>query len=112
MKLVTAIIKPHKLGDVKQALQDLGIAGMTVGEVKGFGRQRGHTEVYRGTEYQVDLVPKIKVEVVIDTADLDRVVKGLADAARTGSVGDGKLWVCDLDYVTRIRTGEIGPDAV
>jgi len=112
MKLVTAIIKPHKLGDVKQALQDLGITGMTVSEVKGFGRQRGHTEVYRGTEYQVDLVPKIRVEVIVDIGELDAVVKGLADAARTGSVGDGKLWVSDLDHVTRIRTGEIGPDAI
>lgn len=112
MKLVTAIVKPHKLGEVKDALQGVGVAGMTVTEVKGFGRQRGHTEVYRGTEYQVDLVPKIKIEVLVDVADQARVAETIADAARTGSVGDGKLWVTDVEGVTRIRTGEIGPDAV
>ncbi|MFN8105544.1 MAG: P-II family nitrogen regulator [Acidimicrobiia bacterium] len=112
MKLVTAIVKPHKLGEVKDALQGVGVAGMTVTEVKGFGRQRGHTEVYRGTEYQVDLVPKIKIEVLVDVADQARVAETIADAARTGSVGDGKLWITDVEGVTRIRTGEIGPDAV
>ncbi|MBX7161103.1 MAG: P-II family nitrogen regulator [Acidimicrobiia bacterium] len=112
MKLVTAIVKPHKLGDVKDSLQGMGVTGMTVTEVKGFGRQRGHTEVYRGTEYQVDLVPKIKLEVLVDVMDVDRAVKAISDAARTGSVGDGKLWVTDIDAVTRIRTGEIGPDAI
>lgn len=112
MKLVTAIVKPHKLGEVKDALQDLGITGMTVGEVKGFGRQRGHTEVYRGTEYQVDLVPKIMLEVLVDSDDVDAVVKGIGDAARTGAVGDGKIWVTEVEHVTRIRTGEIGPDAI
>lgn len=112
MKLVTAVVKPHKLGDVKDALQSMGVNGMTVTEVKGFGRQRGHTEVYRGTEYQVDLVPKLKLEVLVDGADVDRVVNTISDAARTGSVGDGKLWVTDIDVVTRIRTGEMGPDAI
>lgn len=112
MKLVTAIVKPHKLGEVKDALQALGITGMTVTEVKGFGRQRGHTEVYRGTEYTVDLVPKIKIEVLVDDADHEQVVGAIAGAAHTGSVGDGKLWVTDVDSVTRIRTGELGPDAV
>lgn len=112
MKLVTAIVKPHKLGEVKDTLQDLGITGMTVSEVKGFGRQRGHTEVYRGTEYQVDLVPKIKLEILVDADDVERVVDGVASSARTGSVGDGKIWVTEVDSVIRIRTGEIGPDAV
>lgn len=112
MKLITAIVKPHKLGEVKDALQDLGITGMTVAEVKGFGRQRGHTEVYRGTEYQVDLVPKIRLEVLVDSSDVEAVVKGISDAARTGAVGDGKIWVTEVDNVTRIRTGEIGPDAI
>lgn len=112
MKLITAVVKPHKLGDVKERLQEVGVSGITVSEVKGFGRQRGHTEVYRGTEYQVDFVPKIRLEVLVDTADLDNVVNAISESARTGSIGDGKLWVTDLDYVQRIRTGEIGPDAV
>lgn len=112
MKLVTAVIKPHKLGDVKEALQEAGVSGITVSEVKGFGRQRGHTEVYRGTEYQVDFVPKIRLEVVVDATELDKIVTVLGDSARTGSIGDGKLWVTDLEYVQRIRTGEVGPDAI
>lgn len=112
MKLITAIVKPHKLGEVKDALQDLGITGMTVSEVKGFGRQRGHTEVYRGTEYQVDLVPKIKLEVLVDVGEVESVIGGIAAAARTGSVGDGKIWVTEVDSVIRIRTGEVGSDAV
>lgn len=112
MKLITAIIKPHKLADVKDALQDVGVTGLTITEVRGFGRQRGHTEVYRGTEYQVDFVPKLRIEVVADTKDVDLVVRTLIESARTGSIGDGKLWVMDLDYVSRIRTGEVGSDAI
>ena len=112
MKLITAVVKPHKLGDIKESLQAAGITGITVSEVKGFGRQRGHTEVYRGTEYQVDFVPKIRLEVLVDTSDLDKAVSAIAETARTGSIGDGKLWVTDLDYVQRIRTGEVGPDAI
>lgn len=112
MKLITAIVKPHRLADVKDALQEVGVTGLTITEVRGFGRQRGHTEVYRGTEYQVDFVPKLRIEVVVDTTDVDTVVRAIADAARTGSIGDGKLWVSDLDYVSRIRTGEVGPDAI
>jgi nitrogen regulatory protein PII len=112
VKLVTAVVKPHKLSDVKEALQEAGVTGLTVTEVKGFGRQRGHTEVYRGTEYQVEFVPKLKIEVIVDTGDVDGVVRALTDSARTGAIGDGKLWVSDLDHVSRIRTGEAGPDAI
>src|SRR6187200_3685287 len=111
MKLVTAIVKPFKLDDVKNALELIGIAGLTVSEVQGFGRQRGHTEVYRGAEYQVDFVPKVRVEVVVDDDGVDEVVDAIAGAARTGKIGDGKLWVTDVDRVMRIRTGEMGPDA-
>jgi len=112
MKLVTAIIKPHKLGNVKEALQEVGIAGMTVTEVKGFGRQRGHTEVYRGTEYKVDFVPKVKIEVLVDETELSGVVDALMASARTGAIGDGKMWVTQLDRVVRIRTGEMDTDAL
>jgi nitrogen regulatory protein P-II 1 len=112
MKLVTAIVKPFKLDDVKNALKDLGVQGMTVGEVQGFGRQRGHTEVYRGAEYTVDFVPKVRVEILIDDAEVSRVVDALVDAARTGKIGDGKVWVTAVDSVTRIRTGEMGADAL
>jgi nitrogen regulatory protein P-II 1 len=112
MKLVTAIVKPHRIDAVKEALRELGVNGLTTTDVEGFGRQRGHTEVYRGAEYQVDFVPKIKVEVVIDDAELDGVVDAIVKAARTGKIGDGKLWVSDVERVVRIRTGEMGPDAL
>ena len=112
MKLVTAIVKPFKLDDVKEALKGLGVQGMTVSEVQGFGRQAGHTEVYRGAEYQVDFVPKVKVELVVGP-DLEvAVVEAIVDAARTDKIGDGKIWVTDVDAVVRIRTGERGSDAV
>ena len=112
MKLITAIIKPFKLDDVKNALKDSGLSGMTVSEVQGFGRQRGHTEVYRGAEYTIDFVPKIRVEVLADDAEVDRVVGAIVTAARTDKIGDGKVWVTDVDGVTRIRTGEKGADAL
>ena len=112
MKLVTAIVKPFKLDDVKEALKAAGVQGMTVSEVQGFGRQRGHTEVYRGAEYTVDFVPKVRVEVVVDAADVDRVVEAVVAAARTDRIGDGKVWVTEVDTLVRIRTGERGPDAV
>ena len=112
MKLVTAIVKPFKLDDVKEALRGLGVQGMTVSEVRGFGRQRGHTEVYRGAEYTVDFVPKAKVEVVVDDADVDRVVDALVAAARTEKIGDGKVWIVPVEGLIRIRTGEKGPDAL
>ena len=112
MKLVTAIVKPFKLDDVKTALKELSVEGMTVSEVRGFGRQRGHTEVYRGSEYTVDFVPKVRVEVLADDADASRVVEALVAAARTGKIGDGKVWVTGVDTVVRIRTGEMGNDAL
>jgi nitrogen regulatory protein P-II 1 len=112
MKLVTAIVKPFKLDDVKQALHDLGVEGMTVSEVQGHGRQRGHTEVYRGAEYVVDFVPKVRVEVVVDDDTAQRVVDTLVAAARTGQIGDGKIWTTTVEDVVRIRTGERGPDAL
>ena len=112
MKLVTAIVKPFKLDDVKEALRGLGVQGMTVSEVRGFGRQRGHTEVYRGAEYTVDFVPKVRVEVLSDDGEAERIAAAITDAARTGKIGDGKVWVMPLDGVTRIRTGEMGNDAV
>jgi nitrogen regulatory protein P-II 1 len=112
MQLVTAIIKPFKLDDVKEALQGLGVQGMTVSEVKGFGRQRGHTEVYRGAEYTVDFVPKVRVEVLVDDADASRMVEAIVAAARTDKIGDGKVWVTKVDSVVRIRTGEMGDDAL
>lgn len=112
MKLVTAIIKPFKLDDVKAALKALDVQGMTVSEVQGFGRQRGHTEVYRGAEYTVDFVPKVRIEVLADDADAGRVVDAISTAARTDKIGDGKIWVSDLDTVMRIRTGEMGSDAL
>jgi nitrogen regulatory protein P-II 1 len=112
MKLVTAIIKPFKLEDVKAALEAQGIHGMTVSEASGFGRQRGHTEVYRGAEYTVDLVPKVRVEVVVDDADGSRVVDAIVGAAQTGKIGDGKVWVVPVESVVRVRTGESGPDAL
>lgn len=112
MKLVTAVIKPFKLDDVKEALHALGVAGMTVAEVQGHGRQRGHTEVYRGAEYVVDFVPKVRVELVVDDADAQRVVEAIVEAARTGQIGDGKVWTTSVDELVRIRTGERGPDAL
>ncbi|PZS01752.1 MAG: P-II family nitrogen regulator [Pseudonocardiales bacterium] len=112
MRLVTAIIKPFKLDDVKAAIEAHGVAGVTVSEVQGFGRQKGHTEVYRGAEYTVDLVPKLKVEVLVDDLDADKVLEALVDAARTGSIGDGKVWTTAVDDVVRVRTGERGPDAL
>ena len=112
MKLVTAIIKPFKLDDVKEALRGLGITGMTVSESQGFGRQRGHTEVYRGTEYTVDFVPKVRVEVLADDGEVERVASAIVTAARTDKIGDGKVWVTPVEQVIRIRTGEMGTDAV
>lgn len=112
MTLVTAVIKPFKLDDVKSALKDLGVAGMTVSEVQGFGRQSGHTEVYRGAEYTVDFVPKVKVEVLVDLADAERVAEVITEAARTGKIGDGKIWIAGVDRVVRIRTGERDADAL
>jgi nitrogen regulatory protein P-II 1 len=110
--LVTAVIKPHKLEEVKDALRGIGIQGMTVDEVKGFGRQGGHTETYRGAEYTIDLLPKIRVEVLCDTSDADKVIDAIADAARTGNIGDGKVWATAVDRVLRIRTGERDIDAL
>ena len=112
MKMITAIIKPFKLDDVRQAVADLGIQGITVTEVKGFGRQRGHTELYRGAEYVVDFLPKAKIELAVDDDVAEQVVEAIANAARTGKIGDGKIFVADLEQTIRIRTGETGPAAV
>jgi nitrogen regulatory protein P-II 1 len=112
VKLVTAVIKPFKLEDVKSALQDAGVTGMTVSEAQGFGRQGGHTEVYRGAEYRIDFVPKVRVEVVCSDADAGRVVEVLVEAGRTGRIGDGKVWITPVEDLVRIRTGERGHDAV
>ena len=112
MKLISAIIKPFKLDDVKEALRGLGVNGMTVSEVQGFGRQRGHTEVYRGTEYTVDFVPKVRVEVLVDDGDVEQVTGAIVNAARTDKIGDGKVWVTPVEQVVRIRTGEMGRDAL
>ncbi len=112
MQLVTAVIKPHMLDPVKEALKGIGIAGMTVSEAKGFGRQGGHTETYRGAEYRIDFVPKVKVEIVVDGSQADKVAETIAAAAHTGKIGDGKIWLTPVDTLVRIRTGEIGVDAV
>ena len=112
MKLVTAVIKPHKWEDVRAALEAFGVTGMTVSEVSGYGRQKGHTEVYRGAEYSVDFVPKVRVEVVVDDAAVDKVVEVIVEAARTGKIGDGKVWVSPVEAVVRVRTGERGTDAL
>ena len=112
MKLVTAVVKPFKLDDVKTALEAVGVQGMTVSEVQGFGRQRGHTEVYRGAEYTVDFVPKVRLEVLVDDADAAGVLDAIVTAAHTGSIGDGKVWTVAVDDVVRVRTGERGPDAL
>jgi len=112
MKKVEAIIKPFKLDDVREALSEISIAGMTATEVKGFGRQKGHTELYRGAEYVVDFLPKVKIEVVIDDAKVDECIEAITNAARTGKIGDGKIFVTDVERVVRIRTGEEGPAAI
>ena len=112
MKLITAIIKPFKFEDVKEALHARGITGMTVSEASGYGRQRGHVEVYRGAEYVVDLVPKLRVEVLADDQDVDGIIDAIVDAANTGRIGDGKVWVVPVDSVTRVRTGEKGSEAI
>ncbi|NOZ11882.1 MAG: P-II family nitrogen regulator [Gammaproteobacteria bacterium] len=112
MKQVVAVIKPFKLDDVRDALAEIGVQGMTVTEVKGFGRQKGHTELYRGAEYVVDFLPKVKVEVAVDSAVLDQVLEAIVKAAKTDKIGDGKIFVYDLNQVMRIRTGETGKDAL
>jgi nitrogen regulatory protein P-II 1 len=112
MMLITAVVKPFKLDEVKEALESAGVTGMTITEVQGFGRQRGHTEVYRGAEYQVAFTPKIKVEVVVDDGLVTEVVESIAKAAKTEKIGDGKIWVTPVDGVVRIRTGETGADAI
>ncbi len=112
MRLVTAVVKPFKLHDVKTALDGLGVQGMTVSEVQGFGRQRGHTEVYRGAEYTVSFVPKVRIEVLVDDADSSRVVDAIVAAASTGAIGDGKVWSTPVDEVVRVRTGERGAEAL
>jgi nitrogen regulatory protein P-II 1 len=112
MKLVTAVVKPFKLDDVREAIKKLGVQGMTIGEVQGFGRQRGHTEVYRGAEYQVEFVPKVRLEVLVDDSHTDEVVDAITNAAKTGKIGDGKIWVTPLSEVIRVRTGERGSEAL
>jgi len=112
MKSVIAVIKPHRLEEVKEAALAAGAHGMTVTEVQGFGRQRGHTEVYRGAEYRIDFVPKVKIEILVDDGDALEMVDAIVKAARTDKIGDGKVWVTPLDHVARVRTGEVGPDAL
>ncbi|MBI2169765.1 MAG: P-II family nitrogen regulator [Actinobacteria bacterium] len=112
MKLVTAVVKPHKLDEVKDALNGAGVHGLTITDVRGFGRQRGHTETYRGAEYTVDFLPKVKIEVVVDDGQADQVVGAISEAANTGKIGDGKIWVSSVDQITRIRTGEQGVEAL
>ena len=112
MKLITAVVKPFRLDEVKDALKGAGVAGITVSEVQGFGRQAGHTEVYRGTEYQVDFVPKVRLELVVDDNDVAGLVAIIGEAAKTGKIGDGKIWVTPVESLTRIRTGEMGSDAL
>ena len=112
MKLITAVVKPFKLDDVRQALADLGVQGITVSEVKGFGRQKGHTELYRGAEYIVDFLPKIKLEIAVDDDQVDSVIESISKSAHTGKIGDGKIFVTSLEQVIRIRTGETGSEAI
>ncbi|HEY1441331.1 MAG TPA: nitrogen regulatory protein P-II [Mycobacterium sp.] len=112
MKLVTAIVKPFTLDDVKTSLEEAGILGMTVSEIQGYGRQKGHTEVYRGAEYSVDFVPKVRIEVVVDDSIVDKVVDSIVRSARTGKIGDGKVWVSPVETIVRVRTGERGTDAL
>ncbi|MFI0928101.1 P-II family nitrogen regulator [Streptomyces sp. NPDC021012] len=112
MKLITAIVKPFRLDEVKNALQELGINGLTVTEASGYGRQRGHTEVYRGAEYRVDLVPKARIEVVVEDVDMEPAIDAIVRAAHTGKIGDGKVWAVPVETVVRVRTGQRGPDAL
>ena len=112
MKLITAIVKPHKLDDVKDALKSAGVQDMTVSEVKGFGRQGGHSETYRGSEYAIDFIPKVRIEIVVDDATVDSVVDTIRSSATTGKIGDGKVWITDVSRLIRIRTGEEGSNAV
>ena len=112
MQLITAIVKPFKIDDVKDALKAAGIQGITVSEVRGFGRQGGHTETYRGAEYKIDFVPKVRLEIVVDNSEVDRVIEAIKAAATTGKIGDGKIWVTNVDRIIRIRTGEEGSDAM
>ena len=112
MKLITAIVKPFKLDDVKDALKTIGIQGMTVSEVRGFGRQGGHSETYRGAEYTIEFVPKVRVELVVDDADVDKAISAIRSAANTGKIGDGKVWITGVEKLVRIRTGEEGRDAI
>mgnify|MGYP000748599735 CR=1 FL=1 len=112
MKLITAVVKPFKLDDVKEALKGAGVQGITVSEVRGFGRQGGHTETYRGAEYKIDFVPKVRLEIVVDNSEVDRVLEAIKAAATTGKIGDGKIWVTNVERIIRIRTGEEGSDAI
>jgi nitrogen regulatory protein P-II 1 len=112
MKLISAVVKPHKWEDVRQALEAVGVSGMTVSEVSGYGRQKGHTEVYRGAEYDIAMVPKVRIEIVADDADVEEIVATITRAAQTGKVGDGKIWVTPVESVVRVRTGDTGPAAV
>ena len=112
MKLITAIIKPFKLDEVREALSEVGVSGITVTEVKGFGRQKGHTELYRGAEYVVDFLPKVKVEAIVEEGLVDRAIEALIKSSKTGKIGDGKIWVTAIEGLVRIRTGESGKDAV
>lgn len=112
MKLVTAVVKPHQVDEIKAQLNNIGVQGMTVTEAQGYGRQGGHTETYRGTEYKVSFTPKSRLEIVVDDAQAEAVVQTVADAARTGKIGDGKIWVTDVSTMVRIRTGEVGNDAI
>jgi nitrogen regulatory protein P-II 1 len=112
MKLITAIVKPFKVGDVRDALQAIGVSGLTVSDAQGYGRQGGHTEVYRGAEYQIDFVPKVRMEVLADDDDAPHIIDTIVAAARTGKIGDGKVWVLDVDEVVRVRTGERGAEAI
>ncbi len=112
MKLVVAVVKPHKLDDVKTALENMGVQGLTITEVQGFGRQRGHAEVYRGAEYKIDFVPKVKLEVLVDDGDALKVTEAIQTSARTDKIGDGKIWVLPVEHLVRIRTGESGSEAL
>lgn len=112
MKLITAVVKPHRIDEIKDALRTFGVQGLTVTEASGYGRQRGHTEVYRGAEYEIDLVPKIRIEVLVEDADAEDVVDVIVKTARTGKIGDGKVWVVPVETVVRVRTGDRGPDAL
>jgi len=112
MKLVTAVVKPHQVDEIKTQLNSIGVQGMTVTEAQGYGRQGGHTETYRGTEYKVSFTPKSRLEIVVDDVQVDQVVQTVADAARTGKIGDGKIWVTEVSTMVRIRTGEVGNDAI